>query len=76
MKSYAQEFRDQYTAGTRPSMQFGRKRDRLNFGSVPMKGKRRRMASRQRVVSPFVVTGTMQAQFRDIWAFPPPPQSI
>ncbi|KAI9112245.1 hypothetical protein K1719_016768 [Acacia pycnantha] len=59
MKSYSPESGDQYTVGTQPSMLFGRRPASLHVGSVPTKRKRKR---RKRVASPFMVTGTMQAQ--------------
>lgn len=51
-----------YTTGTQPAMLFGRRPGNLNVGQVPTKRKRKRMASRQRVVSPFMITGTMQVE--------------
>ncbi|XP_054779848.1 LOW QUALITY PROTEIN: chromatin modification-related protein EAF1 B-like [Prosopis cineraria] len=61
MKSHAPGSCDKYTVGTQPSTLFGRRPGSLNVGSVPTKRKRKRMVSRQRVVNPFMVTGTMQA---------------
>ncbi|KAK4270225.1 hypothetical protein QN277_023287 [Acacia crassicarpa] len=62
MKSYSPESCDQYTVGTQPSMLFARRTASLHVGSVPTKRKRKHVTCRKRVVSPFMVTGTMQAQ--------------
>ncbi|XP_028797156.1 chromatin modification-related protein EAF1 B isoform X2 [Neltuma alba] len=62
MKSCAPGSCSQYNVGTQPSVIFGRRPASLNVGSVPTKRKRKRMASRKRVVSPFMVTRTIQVQ--------------